>query len=105
VGFLHFRVEIVRVMASFLYFPQEGGLTMTSRDHANRKFRLIESEGWLGGVCAGLGYYFGISTWIIRLAAFLIVTGTGIGVLPYLALWIFVPDTGGTPDDYEERCG
>lgn len=78
---------------------------MASKDHVNRKFRLIESEGWVGGVCAGIGYHFGISTWIIRIVLFLILMGTGVGLIPYLLLWFFVPDVGVTPDDYEERCG
>lgn len=72
---------------------------------AGRRFRLINCERWVGGVCAGVGYYFGISTWIVRLAWFLILMGTDVGIVPYLLLWIFVPDPGGTPDDYEERCG
>lgn len=78
---------------------------MTSKGHVNRRFRRIDSEGVIGGVCAGLGYYFGIPTWIIRVVLFLVVAGTGVGVLPYLLLWFFVPDVDRTPDDYEERCG
>lgn len=77
---------------------------MRSNDHS-RRFRLIEREAWFGGVCAGIGYYFGISTWIVRLVCFLLLMSTGVGIIPYALLWIFVPNVGTTPSDYKSRCG
>ncbi len=79
-------------------------IDMGSDDRVIRKFRLMEREGWLGGVCAGIGYYFGIQTWIVRIVCFLIFVGTGVAIIPYILLWFFVPDVGTTPSDYEERC-
>jgi len=69
------------------------------------KFRLIDNEGWIGGVCAGIAYYFGIRAWLVRLLLVLVTICYGVGIIPYVLLWIFVPDAGRTPSDYEERCG
>jgi phage shock protein C len=42
-------------------------------------------EGWIGGVCAGLGDHWGVPNWMVRLAAvaLLIFTGT-------LAFWGYI---------------
>ncbi|HEY4486148.1 MAG TPA: PspC domain-containing protein [Candidatus Paceibacterota bacterium] len=59
-----------------------------------------------GGVCAGIAYWLGIRTWIVRLAVFLFVLfGSGIGIFIYLTLWIFLPKWEKTPEDYEEISG
>lgn len=49
---------------------------------------------WLGGVCAGLGRYFGLNPMIYRIgfAALSLVGGTGI--LLYVAAWLVMPDDG-----------
>ena len=44
-------------------------------------------KGKIGGVCAGLAYYFNVDVAIIR-AAFLIAFISGWGTLAYIALWI-----------------
>lgn len=46
----------------------------------------------LGGVCGGIGAYFGVDPTLIRLGfALLAVLGLGSPVLLYLLLWIIVP--------------
>jgi phage shock protein C len=49
----------------------------------------------VGGVCGGLGKYFGIDATILRLIFVLLVFGSGVGVLIYLILWLVVPAEGG----------
>lgn len=44
----------------------------------------------VGGVCGGLGEYFGIDPIIVRLV-FLGLLISGPGLLVYLLAWIFVP--------------
>jgi len=47
----------------------------------------------LGGVCAGLGNYFNIDPTIVRLIfVLLVLPGGAPGVLPYLILWVVMPD-------------
>jgi phage shock protein C len=50
-----------------------------------------QTDKIVGGVCAGLGKYFGIDPTIVRLI-FVILTLLGAsGVLIYLVLWVVVP--------------
>jgi phage shock protein PspC (stress-responsive transcriptional regulator) len=70
-----------------------------------KEFRRIFSRGWVGGVCAGIAYRLGTAAWLVRLVAFLCLWFYGVGLLAYALLWLFVPDAGLTPSDYEERVG
>jgi phage shock protein PspC (stress-responsive transcriptional regulator) len=50
------------------------------------------SYRWLGGVCEGLGEYFGVDPNLVRFAwALLTLASMGFGVLAYLAAWIILP--------------
>jgi phage shock protein C len=64
---------------------------MTNRLYRSRKDRLI------GGVCGGLGAYFGIDPVIVRAVFVIVAIWGGIGFLAYLVLWIIIPA--------EERLG
>ena len=50
-------------------------------------------ESQIGGVCAGLGFYFGMDPVIMRLlvVALTLVTGVVPGAIFYLVAWIVVP--------------
>ena len=43
------------------------------------------SEGWIGGVCAGLAEHWDVPNWVIRLAALALLMFTGT-----LAFWLYV---------------
>lgn len=45
----------------------------------------------VGGVCSGLGYYFGIQTKWVRILFVLFVLMGGSGILLYIVLWIVMP--------------
>ncbi len=45
----------------------------------------------LGGVCGGLGEYFGIDSTLIRLAWIIFSLVYGSGVLAYIIAWIIIP--------------
>lgn len=51
-----------------------------------------ETNKVIGGVCSGIANYFGIDVVVIRVI-FLILLFTGVGILPYLILWIAVPSS------------
>ena len=46
----------------------------------------------IGGVCAGLGRYFGLDPTLIRLLWVLSVCLLGAGFLAYVICWIFIPE-------------
>ena len=57
------------------------------------RLRRSRSDCWLGGVCGGLGKMSGVDSWIWRLAFVLFGFSFGFGVVLYILLWIFVPQS------------
>ena len=55
----------------------------------SRRLYRDEENKILGGVCAGIGNYFGIDAWIPRIILII----TGIGFIAYLILWAFLPSS------------
>ncbi len=55
--------------------------------------RRSRSDRWLGGVCGGLAEVTGMASWGWRMIFTLLVLFGGTGLLAYLLLWFFVPDT------------
>ena len=45
----------------------------------------------LGGVCGGIGDYFGVDPVIIRLFWILLTLAYGIGILFYIIAWFIIP--------------
>jgi phage shock protein C len=68
---------------------------MEKRLYRSRTDRIV------GGVCAGLGEYFGIDPTLVRLAAVLLTLVNGVGVVVYVVLWIVVPEEETTVSDSE----
>jgi phage shock protein C len=47
----------------------------------------------IGGVCGGIGEYFNIDPTIVRIIAFILLLPGGLpGFVPYVILWILVPE-------------
>ncbi len=54
--------------------------------------RRSRSNRWIGGVCGGLGEFFGLSAFWFRLLFFILFLPGGLpGLLPYLILWLVIP--------------
>jgi len=70
-----------------------------------RKLRRIFDESWIGGVCAGIAYWLGISVWLVRLVWVCLVIFYGVGIFPYILLWIFMPKWDKTPSDFKKITG
>jgi len=57
-----------------------------------KKLRRSRTDRWIGGVCGGLGQFFGINTFWFRLLFFVLGLPGGLpGVIPYLILWAIIP--------------
>jgi phage shock protein C len=56
-----------------------------------------KTDSMIGGVCGGLGAYFGIDPTLVRLIFVLMAVFGGGGVLIYLILWIVIPLEGRVP--------
>jgi len=57
-----------------------------------RKLYRNPDDKVLGGVCSGLGVYFNIESWIVRVLFIVFVALGGAGGLIYLILWLVVPE-------------
>ncbi|MCA9837445.1 MAG: PspC domain-containing protein [Trueperaceae bacterium] len=50
-----------------------------------------ESNRVIGGVCAGLGHYFGVDPTLVRVIFLIAFFGFGVGPLVYFILWLLMP--------------
>jgi phage shock protein C len=59
---------------------------------AKRLYR-SRTDRMVAGVCGGLAEYFGIDPVIVRIVAFILLLPGGLpGLIPYVILWIVVPE-------------
>lgn len=73
-------------------------------DNGCKRFRRNKIDGVFGGVCAGIGDYFGIDPIIVRiLTVIAFLFSGGIVFWVYLGLWIFVPSDKRAPYYREYR--
>jgi phage shock protein PspC (stress-responsive transcriptional regulator) len=58
----------------------------------SKKLYRDKDKGLIGGVCTGLGHYFGVdSIWIKILFLIFVFAGFGTGILAYFILWVITP--------------
>lgn len=56
-----------------------------------RRLERIEDGKWIAGVATGLGEYFSVPAWLVRLIFIFLLAPAGLGILTYLALVVFMP--------------
>ncbi|HVN58150.1 MAG TPA: PspC domain-containing protein [Bacteroidales bacterium] len=57
----------------------------------------------LGGICSGMGAYWHIEPWIIRVLFFVLTIAGGLGILVYLILWVVLPEARTTAQKIEMK--
>lgn len=68
-----------------------------SQQHSGpKKLFRDENDKVIGGVCSGLGNYFGIDVAVVRIIFVILAISFGFGIIPYLVLWIAVPSSATT---------
>ncbi|MFT6166689.1 MAG: phage shock protein PspC (stress-responsive transcriptional regulator) [Vicingaceae bacterium] len=70
---------------------------------SSRKLYRDEDDNALGGVCSGLGYYFGIDRIWLRIGFLISVFGFGTGFFLYLILWAIIPKAKTTSEKLEMK--
>lgn len=55
------------------------------------KLERSRTDAWIGGVCGGLGRSTAVPSWAWRLMYTLALCFGGLGILPYVLMWIFIP--------------
>ena len=77
--------------------------TFSSKNNVVKKLYRDKDASLVGGVCAGLGHYFGIDKVWIRVFLFLLVWFWGTGILAYIILWIVMPEAVTTAEKLEMK--
>jgi phage shock protein C len=76
----------------------------TAQSGSSRVLRRSRTDKMVGGVCGGLGVYFGLDPIVFRIAfVILALAGGGAGLPIYLVAWILMPEGQSTPPDPEAR--
>jgi phage shock protein PspC (stress-responsive transcriptional regulator) len=58
-----------------------------------KRFYRSTTDRKIAGVCGGLAEYFNIDPVIVRIIAFILLLPGGLpGLIPYIILWIVVPE-------------
>ncbi len=57
----------------------------------NKRLYLSEFDKKRGGVCGGIGEYFGVDPTLIRLLWIILVFMGGTGILAYIIAWAIIP--------------
>lgn len=75
-----------------------------SSNYKSKKLYRDEDDKILGGVCSGLGHYFGLDRIWLR-AAFIIavIAGFGTGIIIYIILWAIIPKAKSTAEKLEMK--
>lgn len=76
-------------------YDKAGEQTFTSSHQAKRLFR-NENDKVLGGVCSGLANYFSVDVVLVRIIFVILAVSFGVGLIPYLILWVVVPSSATT---------
>jgi phage shock protein PspC (stress-responsive transcriptional regulator) len=84
--------------------PREPAGAGTGPEQPRRLYR-SRADRVIGGVCGGLGRYFGIDPVIVRVAAVALVFIGGAGVLLYLAALLLVPSEDGAAEGERPTVG
>lgn len=58
-----------------------------------QRFRRSARDQWLGGVCGGLGEHTAVPSWFWRVLFCLGVLCLGMGIVLYVLVWIFAPES------------
>ncbi|WP_455497726.1 PspC domain-containing protein [Coprobacter sp.] len=82
--------------------PEPPYQEVSSAKNLRRLFR-DRDDAFLGGVASGLGYYFGVSTALVRILFILFTFFTGYAVLIYMIMWICIPEAKTAAQKLEMR--
>lgn len=98
--------EVVAVMGQ----PEDYRIDDEANENTNtnfsgsgrKKLYRDKDKGIIGGVCTGLGHYFGVdSIWIKILFLIFVFAGFGTGILAYFILWVITPKAVTTTEKLE----
>lgn len=75
----------------------------TTLNSNRRKLYRDNDNASIGGVCSGLGHYFGVDAVIIKVIFLILFFGFGTGFIAYIVLWIAMPAAITTSEKLEMK--
>ncbi|ADQ15757.1 PspC domain-containing protein [Halanaerobium hydrogeniformans] len=63
-----------------------------------KKLYRSKEDKKIGGVCGGIGEYFGLDSTLIRLIAVILIFVSGAGLIAYIVAWAIIPERPGHID-------
>ncbi len=72
----------------------------------NKRLYRSTTNKFAGGVCGGIAQYLDVDPTLVRLITVLLIMFTGVGLIPYIVLWIVMPegpDPLGDTLDYKRK--
>ena len=102
-------MEDVRYAISVLGTPEDISDNETASAHekfSSRGYHRMyrdPDQRIIGGVCSGMGAYWRIEPWIVRIIFFVFTMMGGLGILLYLILWIVLPEARTTAQKIEMK--
>lgn len=82
--------------------PKNTNSTNYTKPLSTKKLYRDKEKGLIGGVCTGLGHYFGIDpVWLKIMFLVFVIAGFGTGILVYIILWIVTPEAVTTSEKLE----
>src|SRR4030042_1097364 len=102
-------MEDVRYAVSVLGTPEdiseEGGASAREKFSTPGYHRMYRDPDRriIGGVCAGMGAYWSIDPWIVRVIFLILAMMGGLGILIYLILYIVLPEAKTTSQKIEMK--
>lgn len=81
----------------------ENKLTQTNTNSVSKKFMRDSDDRVVGGVAAGIAHYFNLSVVLVRVIYFILLGVLGIGLIPYLLMWLIIPKATSTIDKLKMR--
>lgn len=101
--------EDVRYAISVLGTPEDisdNETTSASEKFASRGYHRMyrdPDQRIIGGVCAGMGAYWHIEPWLVRVIFFIFAMMGGLGILLYFILWVVIPEAKTTAQKIEMK--
>lgn len=85
-------------------FEQESKTSeSTNSNYKSKKLFRDDEEAAIGGVCAGIGHFFGVDKIWLRIAFLVAFFGFGFGIILYIILWAIIPTAKTTAERLEMR--
>jgi phage shock protein PspC (stress-responsive transcriptional regulator) len=97
--------QVISVLGTPEDISENGGPTARDKFSTPGYHRMYRDPDHriIGGVCAGMGAYWHIEPWLVRIIFFILAMMGGLGVLVYLILYIVLPEARTTAQKIEMK--